>query len=156
MPIPGGQAGPVKPRLGAVIGDSKFDYGIIIGPFTIGTENFTPTIPIQNDADFIILQSTYTNSLEVAAAAALPAIILNGGAVIQLSNGGDDRRLSNIQVPLASLFGTAQRPYWWPITYVFPAGGFIGINITGSGVANAGATIRLTFSGIKIRKGSAS
>lgn len=137
--------------LGNVLDDSWFTYAPAT-PFTFaaGTENFQVVLPIQSDAHFICKASAYTNSLEVATAAIPFANILNGGAVIQLTDGSNNRFLSNVQVPLNLLFGDGKLPHIWEFSFLFRANTSIGINITGNGAAVAGQVIRLAFYGMKV------
>lgn len=143
--------------LGSVFRDSFFQYAVNI-TFTTGTDNFTPVIPIQSDAHFLCVQTMYTNSAQIGNAVATTSTpyieTLSGGAVIQLTDGGDQRFLSNIQVPASTLFGTAKEPYIWPFTHLFRANTFIGVNATGAGAFMAAAVIRLVFAGFKVPLGS--
>lgn len=151
----------MNPRgLGDITRDSFFQYAPP-NPFTfaLGSENFQTAIQIQTDADFLCTSTAYTNSAEIGNAAAGTAVskvnILNGGAVIQLSDGSSQRFLSSVQVPLNALFGDGRLPHIWEYTHLFRAGGSIGINITGMGAVApfAGQVIRLVFSGFKVPVG---
>lgn len=135
--------------LGQIVRDSFFQY---VQNFTFagGTENFTVTIPVQSDAHFICVATQYDSSLQVGAGGG--TILAAGGSLVQLTDTSAQRFLQSAQVPISSLFGTAQRPYVWPFTHLFRANGGIGINITG--VAAAGQVQRLVFSGFKIPVGS--
>jgi hypothetical protein len=144
-------------RIGNVIEDSWFIYAPA-NPFTFvtGLENFQVVIPIQSDAHFICKASAYTNSVEVGNIAANTSVqrldILNGGAIIQLTDGGNNRFLSNVQVPLNLMFGDGRLPHLWEFTFLFRANTSIGINITGT--LGAAQVIRLAFYGMKIPVGS--
>jgi hypothetical protein len=144
------------PRAGAPLGqitrDAYFDYAQTF-TFPVGTENFQVTIPIQSDAHFICMLTKYDNSLQVGASGGTTFIA--GGALILVTDTSSQRQLASAQVPINSLFGTAQRPYVWPFTHLFRANGGISISITGIGVAVAGQVIRVVFSGIKIPIGQA-
>lgn len=140
-------------RLGDVLQDSWFTYAPQ-NPFTfpVGNENFQIVIPIQSDAHFIVKASSYTNSLEVNATPGSAAVspVLNGGGVIQLTDGSNNRFLSNVQIPINLLFGDGRLPHIWEFSFLFKANTSIGVNITGTGAAVAGEVIRLAFYGMKV------
>jgi hypothetical protein len=142
--------------LGNILWDEYFKYSITF-TFTTGAENFQQVIPIQSDAHFIAMASSYTNSHEVGTTAGAgigyPYVnIWNGGAVVQITDGGNQHFLSNIQVPVNCLFGTGQLPHVWEFTHLFRANTPLAINITGMGAAApfAGQVIQLVFYGMKI------
>ena len=143
--------------LGDVINDSWFTYAPQDAfTFTTGLENIQRVIPIQSDAHFICKASAYTNSVEIGNATATTAVsklnVLNGGALIQLIDGSNNRFLSNVQVPLNLLFGDGKLPHVWEFSFLFRANTSIGINITGT--LGAAEVIRLAFYGMKIPVGS--
>jgi hypothetical protein len=153
-PRPGGS-------LGQITRDSFFVFTITFGVapnvFTVGTETFNLTLPIQSDAHFICVESMYDNSLQVNAVAGSPNLaptLVGGGAIVLLTDTSAQRQLSSAQVPVNSIFGTAQRPFVWPFTHLFRANGGIGVLITGTAVAGAGQVIRLSFGGFKVPIGS--
>lgn len=153
MPIPQTAPGSFYPGLGRIYRDSRFDV-ILTAVFTAGTETLNLSFAIQNDAHFLCVETTYTNSLVLAAAGALPPTIAQGGAFIQLTDGRTQKPLSNAQVPTDCLFGTAREPFVWPIPHVFAANSPLVATVTGIGAAMAGATIRYVFSGYKVPLGS--
>jgi hypothetical protein len=115
---------------------------------TTGLENFTTTLPMQFDAHFVCVSTEYSNSQEIGVASA-GFVTVDGGGVIQIGDASTQRQLTNIQVPLTSLFGTAREPFIWPVPHLFRANGGILINLTGSGAAMIGKTVKLVFSGFK-------
>ena len=131
---------------GAIIAEDFFQYAIVFA-FVTGLENFNTVIPVQSDAHFVCTSTMFDSTLVAPYATAVVAGG-NGGALIQLIDGATTRALSNIQVPINTLFGTAREPYIWPKQHTFKANAPIGINITGT--SGAAMTIRLTFAGIKI------
>ena len=141
--------------LGNILWDEYFKYSIVF-TFPTGAENFQQVIPIQSDAHFIAMASAYTNSHEVgnmAATTATPNVnIWNGGAVVQITDGGNQHFLSNMQVPVNILFGTGQLPHVWEFTHLFRANTPLAINITGMGAAApfAAQVIQLVFYGMKV------
>lgn len=149
-PISG--AYPDKSRtLGQVTRDSFFQYTATF-TWVAGTENFQSAIAIQSDSHFICVATEYSNSLQVGASGGL--VIRSGGATVQLTDGASQRQLSSAQVPVDTLFGTAQRPFVWPFTHLFRGNGTIGISITGIGAPMAAGVIILVFSGFKIPIGT--
>jgi hypothetical protein len=154
--VPGTPVTPVARMgrgLGNVLEDSWFIYAPA-NPFTFvtGLENFQVVVPIQSDAHFICKASAYTNSVEIGNAVATTAVskvlVLNGGAVIQLTDGSNNRFLSNVQVPLNLVFGDGRLPHIWEFSFLFKANTSLGINITGT--LGAAQVIRLAFYGMKI------
>jgi hypothetical protein len=143
--------------LGAVWRDSFFQYTSAPLTFTGGTENFVQTIQVQVDAHFLCVITMYDNTVINPGSGTLTGagfpILLNGGALVKLTDASSQRDLQSAQVPINTLFGTAQRPFVWPFTHAFRAGGGIGFNITGGGGTQAGGIIRLVFGGFKIPVG---
>jgi hypothetical protein len=76
-----------------------------------------------------------------------------GGSLVQLTDGGNDRVLSNIPLPASTLFGTAQRPFVWPFTHLFRANSPITISTTGI-VAATAQVVRYVFAGYKVKRGT--
>ena len=152
----------LRQKLGDVFIDTYFEYAVNMGgaAFVTGLETLSNVIPIQSDAHFICTQTKLVNSAELATGlAATPNIpvLLNGGVLVQLFAGQTGAALSNIPVPANSIFGTAQRPYFWPIPFMFRANTPITLNITGQGVGPPtviGVTFRFVFGGYKVPRGS--
>lgn len=143
-----GPGGPARiPRaLGQIIRDSFFVNAINVT--FVGNENIPGVIQIQSDAHFLCVMTMYdTNVAPGVAGAAF------GGSLVQLTDGASAQQLSNIPVAASTLFGTAQRPYWWPLTHLFRASGFIGVSATGITAATA-QVVRYCFGGYKVPKGA--
>jgi hypothetical protein len=142
------------PALAAIVRDSVFQYSSNPLTFTVGTENIQQVIPIQADAHFLCVMTMYDSTLIVPGTGALTGagfpVALNGGALILLTDASAQRDLQSAQVPISTIFGTAQRPYVWPFTHAFRANGGIKFSITGAGVSLAGQIIRLVFAGFKV------
>jgi hypothetical protein len=143
--------------LGDVLTDSFFTYApASTFVFSAANENFQTVLPIQSDAHFLCKATGYTNSAEAGNATGTTATpyvnVVNGGAIIQLTDGSNNRFLSNVQVPLNLLFGSGQLPHVWEFSFLFKANTSIGINITGT--AGISQTVRLVFYGMKIPVGS--
>lgn len=145
-------AGAGRKKLGDIFFDSTFQYVLNIGgaQFVTGLETLTGTIPIQSDADFIAVHSTYDMGVTNAVFLTLP----NGGALVQLTDGSSQRQLQSAPIPSSTLFGTAQRPYMWPLAYRFRANAPIGFQVTGTAAAMIGVTLRFVIGGFKVPLGS--
>jgi hypothetical protein len=146
-PMPG-----VRRGLSALNQDAVFFYAANVLFDGTGLNTVTTNIPIQSDAHFMCVQTMVDNSIEIGASGG--TIALQGGAVVQLTDGSAQRFLNNIPVAVSTLFGKAREPYVWPFTHVFRANGFIGITATGAAAAMANATLRFVFAGIKVPIGS--
>lgn len=148
---------PKRMRLGDVFIDSFFQYSITLGgtQFAAGTETLTGTIPIQSDADFICVHSMYETGVATATAST-KATLLNGGTLVKLTDGATQRDLTNLVggVPADCLFGTAERPYMWPLTHRFRANTPITFQVTGQGAALIGLNQRYVLGGFKIPIGT--
>lgn len=143
-------------RLADVTRDSFFQYASSAMSFTLGSETFTQSIQIQNDAHFLCVSLSYTNTAESGNITATTAIpyrqIDNGGGLIQITDGSSQRFLSNIALPVSALFGRANAPRILELTHLFRANGTIGFTLVGMGAAApfAGQVIRLVWSGFKV------
>ncbi len=138
--------GPIRGGLGSIVRNSFFTYIQNVSFTANETQSFT--IQMQADAHFMLV--TTTAAAQTAAGAALT--IPDGGSLIQLRDTSGQRLLSSGPVPLANLFGTAQRPFVLPYTHIFRAGG--GITIDATGTTGAAQTLRLAFQGYKVPIGS--
>jgi len=135
---------PARTRLGDVIHDLPFQYAINI-TFITGVDTIAGTIPIQSDAHFLCTHAMYESGLSPTAMLAQP----NGGALVLISD-TDQKPLQFIPVPVTSIFGTAQRPYIWPMTKLFRANGIIPFAVTGLNAAFAGIVMRFVLGGFKV------
>ena len=140
-------------KLGDIFIDSFFQYSITMGgaQFAAGTETLTGVIPIQSDADFICVHSMYETGVATATSATR-VTLLNGGTLVKLNDGATGRDLTNLVggVPADCLFGTAERPYMWPLTHRFRANTPITFQITGQGAALIALNQRYVLGGFKI------
>lgn len=145
-------------RLGDVFIDTFFQYSITIGgaAFAAGTETLVGTIAIQSDAHFLCVHSMYETGVATATNSTR-VTLLNGGALVKLTDGATGRDLTNLVggVPADCLFGTAERPYMWPIPHVFKANTPITFQVTGQGAALIGLNLRFVLGGFKVPIGSA-
>ena len=147
-----------RTRLGDVFVDSMFQYSITMGgaAFVTGLETLVGTIPIQTDADFLCVHSMYDDGgLATGLLGARKPVLANGGVLVKLTDGATQRDLTNLVggVPVTALFGSAQRPYMWPLTHLFRANTPISFQITGQGIGPPtviGVTFRFVLGGIKL------
>jgi hypothetical protein len=148
--IPAGSTVVSPRKLGDVMFDEFFQYEQVVT--FVGSDTQTKNIPIQADAHFYCV-STYMNS-SLASGSAWQGSGLNlGGSLVQLTDGGTQRMLSNAQVPANCLFGSAQRPFIWPMRKIFRANTSITLFVTDT--AGAAQTVHYVFGGFKIPVGSA-
>jgi len=149
----------IRRRLGDITQDIRFDYAVNF-VYTVGTEALTLSIPIQSDAHFLCVESTYDVSLTAVPAYALASLAVTpqlgfGGCLVQITDGATQRAMQNIPVAASTIFGTAQRPFVWPLQHIFKANTPIIVASTGvSAALMALTTVRYVFSGFKIPVGT--
>lgn len=98
---------------------------------------------IQPHADFELVKVTHTTSDNVD-----PQAVLNGGALIMITDNGTGRNLFDNPAPLDSISGRAQRPGILAAPYRFQRANSIGVELTNQGLA--AQLVRLTLHGYKI------
>ncbi len=97
------------------------------------------TLSVPQDADFVLVK------LMADSGDAAP---VQGGALVNIIDQGSQRSLADAQVPLSTLFGTAQRPFILPMVHRFPRAGTIILDVTNTGAA--AQRINFVLSGYKI------
>ena len=109
---------------------------------------------VQNDSAFAIISTSFLITTQADAAIAEFQPFGSGlttglvPAVISLTDSGSGRQLSDAQIPIDTLFGTAQRPFVWPRPKLLsPATTFQSSLLNLSATA---MTVRLAFQGYKI------
>jgi hypothetical protein len=137
-------------KLGDVFFDEFFEY--ILTVVFVGSDNQTKNIPIQADAHFLVVSSYMNSSAASGAGTFMGACVNRGGSLVMLTDGGTQRNLSNAQPPANCVFGTAQRPYVWPLRKLFRANTSIGFNVTDT--TTAAQTVDYVLGGFKIPLGS--
>lgn len=110
--------------------------------FTSTSQVLPDTIPIQADADFVLVKITHTSSDNVN-----PQSVASGGALITIKDQADGRDLMDGSVPLDSISGRGQLPYILPYPHRFKRNNSIAITLTNTGTATQ--VVRLTLSGYK-------
>jgi hypothetical protein len=142
---------PFPRKLGDVLIDEYFEY-IATVTFT-ALQNVITNIPIQADAHFYCVSSYFNSSTASGANTFMGACQNRGGSLVQLTDGGSQRQLSNAQVPANCQFGTSQRPFIWPLRKIFRANTSITINATDT--TGGAQVVDYVFGGFKIPLGSA-
>jgi hypothetical protein len=133
-------------KLGDIVYDEAFQY--IQTVIFAGSDNQIKNIPIQADAHFVVV-ATYMNSTAATGAGTFAGACVNrGGSLVQLTDGGTQRQLSNAQVPANCLFGTAYDPFVWPLRKLFRANTSIGLNVTDT--TGGAQTTDYVFAGFKV------
>jgi hypothetical protein len=107
--------------------------------FTALNERRPVIINIPADADFVAVKSMRRSS------DAAPAF---GGCFVQITDSGADRRLTDLQVPVDTIFGTGQEPFIWPWVHRFARNGNILLDVTNTGAA--AQQIFLVIAGYKL------
>lgn len=104
-------------------------------------------VPIQADADFLILNQTYWASTANAAVASGTYVYPN--ATVLLQNTGSGYQFMDQAVPVTSIFGNGQFPYVLPSPQLLPAKATLQVTVTNRDAA-AGYNIILSFNGVKL------
>ena len=144
--------GPGPMGLGSVARDV---FAQFVQNFTfVGNETQQATIQIQTDAHFLCMMTMYDTNMPAVGGFGIGVNSQFGGTLVRLTDVSTGRQLQTGGfVPASTLFGTAQRPFVWPFTHIFRAGGGITIEATGI-VAATAQTARFTFAGFKFPIGS--
>lgn len=114
--------------------------------FTAGA-TVTNNIPIQADADFMILSQTY--SADVAGAGQTASSRTYPLAKVLLTNTGSGEQMMSAAIPVPEIFGDGQFPYVLPEPYILPARGNLQVQATNYDAAQA-YHMFLTFNGVKM------
>lgn len=109
---------------------------------------------VQNDSAFCITTTTYLATSQADAAIAEFQPFGSGlttglvPVIIQLTDTGSGRILSDARIPIDSLFGTAQRPFHWPSYKLLdPSTTF---QASAQNLSATAMTLRLVFHGYKV------
>jgi len=148
----------VQSICGRLLGRRGFD----LDPFTY-TVNFASlgasgtaigSFLVQNDSAFCITSTTYiiTDTSDVAVAELQPfgSGLTTGlvGILVTLSDTGSGRNLMDAGVPIDSIFGIGQRPYFWSVPkFLDPSSTF---NTTLQNLVATARRVRLAFHGYKV------
>ena len=130
-----------------------FTYGINF-PTLAASATATANFLVQNDSAFIITSTTYfitdTSDALVAELQPFGSGLTTGGIpiLITLSDAGSGRNLMDTAIPIDSLFGNAQRPYYWSQPkFLDPSSTF---NAQLQNLIATARRVRLAFHGYKV------
>lgn len=126
-----------------------YAYNILFQTLNAGTSQ-TANIQIQADSDFEIQKLTAfaanANTTEPANTA-MPLV------TVLLTDTGSGRQMTDIAVPISSLFGNAQLPFILPNTKILQARAVLAVQISNFGSGVNYSYIQLSFIGRKIFRG---
>lgn len=122
-------------------------YPIVFAAFTGVGQRSVNVIRIQTDAAFLWLMLTGTSVGDTTAVPTNGGQV-NGGSLIEITDQGGQRALTDAPTPFSSICGSAQRPYILPTPHRFPRGGSINVAVTNQGTV--GQIVRLEFHGMKL------
>lgn len=112
-----------------------------------GATNQPFNLNIQSDADFLLINQTYScnqlNAARTSAAFPTPNI------TVLLTDTGTAAQMMDVPVPVEQIFGTGQFPYILPQPKILLAKSTLQILATNFDAA-AGYNLRLSFNGVKI------
>ena len=129
-----------------------FDYSILIDLDASATD--TGQFLVQNDSAFAITSTCYvvTDQSNAAIGEAQPfgSGLTTGiaDATISLTDTGSGRQLSDARIPVDTLFGTAQRPYFWARPKILPPSSTFQASM--QNLLAVAFRFRLVFHGFKI------
>lgn len=138
-------------KLGDIFWDEFFEYILTLD--LTANQNRVTSIVVQADAHFVIVSSYINSSVATGAGTFMGACVNRGGSLVQLKDLGSGRDMSSAQVPANCLFGTAQRPYVWPLRRLIRANTGIQFNVTDT--TGGAQTVDYVLGGFKIPLGSA-
>ena len=102
---------------------------------------------VDTSSPFMLISTTY--KADVAAAAQNSGNTIVPNATVMIQDQSSNRNWMNIAVPVPSLFGTAQLPYFWPKPRLIP--GNTNVNVTlASFEAAVTNNVRLSFHGYRL------
>lgn len=126
-----------------------YAYNILFTTLNAGTSQ-TANIQIQADSDFEIQKLT---AFATTANSSAPSTTTMPLVTVLLTDTGSGRQLTDIAVPISSLFGTAQLPFILPNTKILQARAVLAIQISNFGSGVNYSTIQLSFIGRKLFRG---
>ena len=112
-----------------------------------GALNNIVNIPVQADADFLVINQTYWANTANAAVAFGTRVAPN--ADVMLTDTGSGYQFMDSPVPVASIFGTGEFPYVLPQPRLLKARSTLQV-IVDSFDAGAGINLWLSFNGVKL------
>lgn len=99
---------------------------------------------VDSSSPFMLCETAVWCDLAAAAQTSGTEIVPN--AVVFISDQSSNRNWMNFPVPIKSLFGSAERPFYWPQPRLIPANTNVQVVVTNYEAANVN-NIRLSFHG---------
>lgn len=119
----------------------------VANALAVGAVSQPVNVGIQADADFLILNQTYSVNTANAAVTATTRPYPN--LTVLLTDTGSGYNLMDVAVPVTSIFGDGQFPYNLPQPKLMPAKSTLQVQVTNLDAAVA-YNLRLSFSGVKL------
>lgn len=119
---------------------------IFAAPTAAGALSVTGNFIVDSSSPFMLVSTAYQS--DVAAAAVTQSTRPSPNQVVMIQDQSSNRNFMNAPVPVPSLFGTGQLPYFWPIARLIPANSQIVITMTNYDAASVPNT-RLSFHGYR-------
>lgn len=129
--------------------DFSTGAGLLTGQFAAPAPGATTpgNFIVDTSSPFMLVSQTFKSDLAAAAQTSGALIVPNQTVLIQ--DQSSNRNWMNVAVPLASLFGTAQLPYFLPQPRFIPANTNVQVSLTSFEAANTPNT-RLSFHGYRL------
>ena len=102
---------------------------------------------VDSSSPFMLVSTSYRSDLAGAAVTSGAMIVPNQTVLIQ--DQSSNRNFMNLPVPVSSLFGTGELPYFWPQPRLIPANTTIQVTLANYEAANTPNT-RLSFHGYRM------
>ena len=140
----------LRPPIGITFDYFAYSMLIDVGASTTAQGQFL----VQNDSAFAITNTAYvaTDQSDAAIAELQPfgSGLTTGitDVIVSLTDTGSGRQLSDARIPIDTLFGTAQRPFFWPRPKLLPPASTFQASV--QNLLAVAMTLRLTFHGYKI------
>lgn len=129
--------------------DFSTGAGLLNGAFaapTVGNQ-IVGSFLVDSSSPFMLVSTTYKSDLAGAAQTSGALVVPNQTVFIQ--DQSSNRNFMNAAVPVPSLFGTAELPYFWPQPRLIPANTTIQVTLANFDAAVVPNT-RLSFHGYRL------
>lgn len=134
--------------LGYVYIPAKFDYSIEFDLPSNAAVNTSNNFQADSDSDFIITSTQFVFSDTSTPAPVVTAAnrLFPQGLFTTLKESGSSRNMSLADIPITSIFGTAERPFQWAAPYRLAPKSNLQASLTSRGaILSAGTDYRLSF-----------
>ncbi len=129
--------------------DFSTGAGLLAGQFAapgLGAQ-VTGSFLVDTSSPFMLVSQTY--KADIAGAAQLSGTQVIPNATVFIQDQAGNRNWMNVAVPVASLFGTAQLPYFLPQPRLIPGNSTVNITLANYEAANTN-NVRLSFHGYRL------